>query len=301
MVLKSRDLGIPIGKRRGGRELGLNAMTDISSNNYQHGYSSRELKRLGEQYQVWSKENLSFLKRAGFTTNQTVVDLGCGPGFTTLDLARIVGSGGKVIAVDRDGEYSLPLLEEQARTAGLTNIEIHACELAELELSPESVDGIYGRWVLMYLPEDHVKDIIFRMVSWLRPGGVCALAEFCNFLNIQIHPPTQYLMDVAKALMRNVSDERGCNPEIGTMLPCLIRKAGLKTEINVVTKVVQSGTAEWIWPDRLFRDVMPDLVGKGFLSKVAMEGFLQDWEKRSNNPEALFFGSPVMETIGRWE
>lgn len=275
--------------------------SDIPSDDYPYGYSSRELKRLGEQYLVWLKENLSFLNRAGFSKNQTIVDLGCGPGFTTLDLAGAVGPCGKVIAVDRDGEHSLPLLEEQARTAGLTNIEIHACELTELVLPPESVDGIYGRWVLMYLPEDRVKDFVVRMVSWLRPGGVCALAEFCNFLNIHIHPPTEYLMDVAQALMRNVSDERGCNPEIGTLLPGLIRKAGLKTEINVVTKVVQSGTTEWVWPDRLFRDVMPDLVKKGFLSKAAMEGFLKDWEMRSNDPEAIFFGSPVMETIGRRE
>lgn len=276
-------------------------MTDISGNDYQYGYSSRELKRLGEQYLVWSKENLSFLQRADFSRNQTILDLGCGPGFTTLELARIAGSGGKVIAVDKDGDKSLPLLEEQARIAGLTNIEIRACDLAELELSPSSLGGIYGRWVLMYIPEDRVKDLVVRMASWLRPGGVCALAEFCNFLNIYIHPPSEYLMDVAKALMRNVSDERGCNPEIGTLLPRLMQKAGLKTEINVVTKVVQSGTAEWVWPDKLFRDVMPDLVGKGFLSKAAMEGFLQDWEKRSNNPEAIFFGSPVMETIGRRE
>ena len=103
------------------------------------------------------------LKRAGFSRNQTIIDLGCGPGFTTLDLADIVGPYGKVIAVDRDGEFSLPLLEEQARVAGHTNIEIHACELAELEIPPESVDGIYGRWVLMYLPEDSVKDLVGRM------------------------------------------------------------------------------------------------------------------------------------------
>jgi len=276
-------------------------MGGIPRDDYQYGYSARELKRLGEQYLVWSEENLSFLKRAGFSRNQTIVDLGCGPGFTTIDLAGAVGPYGKVIAVDRDDEFSLPLLEKQARAAGHINIEIHACELAELELPPESVDGIYGRWVLMYLPEDSVKDLVGRMVSWLRPGGVCALVEFCNFLNIHIHPPSEYLMDVAKALMRNVSDERGCNPEIGTLLPGLIKKAGLQTEINVVTKVVQSGTAEWIWPDKLFRDIMPDLVEKGFLSKAAMEGFLQDWEKRSNDPGTIFFGSPVMETIGRRE
>jgi len=273
-------------------------MTDISSD-YQYGYSSRELKRLGEQYLVWSKENLSFLKKAGFSKNQTIVDLGCGPGFTTLDLARIVGPEGKVIAVDRDGERSLSLLEEQARTAGLTNIETHTCDLLEFKLPPQSVDGIYGRWVLMYIPEDSVKDIVARAVSWLRPGGVCALAEFCNFLHIHIHPPSKYLRDVAKALMKNVIDKRGCNPEIGILLPQYLEEAGLNTEISVVTKVVKSTSPDWIWPDRLFRDIMPDLVKKEYLADITMKGFLQDWEKCSNNPQSIFFGSPVMETIGR--
>ena len=57
----------------------------------------------------------------------TLVDLGCGPGHTTVALAQLVGPEGQVIAVDRDGERSLPLLKERAVAAGFSNIETPAC------------------------------------------------------------------------------------------------------------------------------------------------------------------------------
>ena len=99
-----------------------------------------------------------------------------------------MGRGGKVIAVDRDGEHSLPLLQAKAEVLGLFNIETRAVRLETFDLEEGSVDGVYGWWVLMYLPEAMAKSLIGRMKKWIRQGGVCALAEFCNYRHIYIHP-----------------------------------------------------------------------------------------------------------------
>ncbi|MCP3896123.1 MAG: methyltransferase domain-containing protein, partial [Bacteroides sp.] len=88
---------------------------------YRFGYTNVELERLKYQHLVWANENQRFISRAGFSKGATLVDLGCGPGYTTLDLAKVVGPGGKIIAVDRDGERSLPLLKEQAEALSLFN------------------------------------------------------------------------------------------------------------------------------------------------------------------------------------
>jgi protein-L-isoaspartate O-methyltransferase len=106
-------------------ENGAIAFTD-KIDEYRFGYTHEEMERLEYQHHVWAEENQRFISRAGFSTGSTLVDLGCGPGYTTLDLARIVGSEGKVIAVDRDGERSLPLLKAKAEAAGLSNIETRA-------------------------------------------------------------------------------------------------------------------------------------------------------------------------------
>jgi SAM-dependent methyltransferase len=266
---------------------------------YRFGYKHEELERLRYQHYVWTKENQRFLSRAGFRKGTTLVDLGCGPGYTTFDLAQIVGSEGKVIAVDRDGERSLPLLNGQAKALGLLNIETRATNLETFDLQEGSVDGVYGRWVLMYLPEKTVKSLIRRIAKWLRPGGVCALIEFCNYRHIHIHPKSNYLHEIAEALIQAVTGERSCNPEIGNDLPGLLHSAGLDVEINVSTKAVRATTQEWLWPDALFRNHLPALVEEGLLTHSVFEAFFAEWEKRSKDPGAIFFGSPMMEVVGR--
>jgi ubiquinone/menaquinone biosynthesis C-methylase UbiE len=266
---------------------------------YRFGYTHDELERLRYQHHVWAKENQRLISRAGFSAGATLVDLGCGPGYTTLDLAQIVGSGGKVIAIDRDGERSLPLLRARAEAVGLFNIETRAANLETFDLQEGSVDGVYGRWVLMYLPESAVKSLIGRMARWLRPGGVCALTEICNYRHIHIHPKSKYLPEIAEALIQAVTGERGCNPEIGNDLPGLLHSAGLDVKINVIAKAVRATTQEWLWPDTLFRSHLPALVKEGFLAHSVFEDFLAEWEARSKEPGAIFFSSPMMEVVGR--
>ena len=96
------------------------------TNDYLMGYSRDEVERLGNQHRVWAEDSRRFLARAGFGKGATLVDLGCVPGYTTLDLARTVGSEGQVIAVDRDVERSLLLLKERAEATGISNIETEA-------------------------------------------------------------------------------------------------------------------------------------------------------------------------------
>ena len=267
---------------------------------YRFGYSPEEIERLGDQHRVWTEDNQRLLARAGFGEGATLVDLGCGPGYTTLDLARAVGPRGRVIAVDRDGEQSLPLLEERAKAAGISNVETRAADLEIFDLPEGSVDGVYGRWVLMYLPEKAVEALTGRLARWLRPGGICALAELCNYRHLQVHPPSKYLPVIVEALFRSVAGDRGCNPEIGNVLPGMLRRAGLDVEIHVATKAVRATTPEWSWPDALFREHLPVLADEGYLTRGALEAFFAEWDDRSRNPDAVFFGSPRMEVIGRF-
>jgi len=266
---------------------------------YVFGHGDDELDRLAEQHRVWAGANQQLVARAGFGAGDTVVDLGCGPGASTMDLARAVGPDGRVIAVDLDGERSLPRLRAHAAAAGLGNIETRTADLSSFDLPEGSVDGVYARWVLMYLPEEAALSLARRAATWLRPGGACALAEFCNYRHIHIHPATEHLPAVAESLISAVAGEGGCNPEIGNLIPGVLDASGLDVEVHVVTKVVRATTEEWGWPDALFRQHLPRLVDGGSLERRVADAFLAEWEERSLDPQALFFGSPMMETVGR--
>jgi hypothetical protein len=172
-------------------------------------------------------------------------------------------------------------------------------DLEHFDLPSEIVDGVYGRWVLMYLPEREAKALATRIASWLRPGGACALAELCNYLNIAVYPPFEHFEVVARALMGVAAGERGANPEIGSILPGLLHGVGLEVEVNVSTKAIRPATPEWQWPDTLFRQILPKLVENGHVPEKILDGFMAHWDERSRDPSALFFSSPVLEVIGR--
>ena len=66
---------------------------------------------------------------------QTVADIGCGPDFFTLALARLVGSNGRVIAADVD-QYMLDKLVLSARRECLDGrIIAHRCDQGSLGLT----------------------------------------------------------------------------------------------------------------------------------------------------------------------
>ncbi len=106
---------------------------------------------------------------------QTVCDLGCGNGFYTLQLAKLVGPTGKVLAVDIQPEM-LHMLSERAKEEQLTNIEPVLGTQVDPKLPAGKVDLIL--LVDVYHEFSHPHQMLKAMRGALKPGGRIALAEF---------------------------------------------------------------------------------------------------------------------------
>jgi predicted methyltransferase len=79
---------------------------------------------------------------------QVVADLGCGSGYYTLPVSEIVGSEGKVYAVDL-GKKSVRTLKKKADKRGNRNIEAHASSAANLSfIRDKSVDFVLANGLL---------------------------------------------------------------------------------------------------------------------------------------------------------
>ncbi|MEK6375327.1 MAG: methyltransferase domain-containing protein [Acidobacteriota bacterium] len=107
------------------------------TDDYVLGTHDQELARLGLQHRVWRSRALDAWTRVGFTAGQTLLDVGCGPGYAALDLAEIAGAGGRVVAVDRSARF-LDALRSAAVRNGLTNITARQVDL-DADALPVSV------------------------------------------------------------------------------------------------------------------------------------------------------------------
>src|SRR5688500_18515537 len=105
-----------------------------SEKDYVLGTHDDELERLGLQHRVWRPRTTDAWQRAGFNVGQTLLDIGCGPGYATLDLADIVGPSGRVVAIDRSRRF-LDHLEGERAHRGLEQIETVEMDLDDAGLS----------------------------------------------------------------------------------------------------------------------------------------------------------------------
>ena len=69
------------------------------------------------QHSLWRPVALNLWDAAEIEKGMRVLDLGCGPGDATLDLAERVGSTGTVVAVDQSPQF-LFHLQESIRERG---------------------------------------------------------------------------------------------------------------------------------------------------------------------------------------
>src|SRR5574341_2357266 len=98
---------------------------------YVLGTHDDEISRLALQHRVWRPRALDAWRRAGFTVGQTLLDIGCGPGHASVDLAGIVGPSGRIVAIDRSRRF-LDALEATRLQRDLDNITT-----LELDLNAE--------------------------------------------------------------------------------------------------------------------------------------------------------------------
>lgn len=82
----------------------------------------------------------------------SAVDLGCGPGFFTVDLARLVGESGRVIAADLQEGMLEKLHRKIQRTALEGRITLHRCEPNRIGL-PAGVDFVLAFYVVHEFPD----------------------------------------------------------------------------------------------------------------------------------------------------
>jgi ubiquinone/menaquinone biosynthesis C-methylase UbiE len=114
------------------------------------------------------------LERLDLAPGMRVLDAGCGPGRLTVPLAKAVGPGGEVVALDGQREM-LEKLERRLEAEDITNVRPLWSGLGEGALREDGFDRIV---LAMVLGEVRDRGAALReLYAALRPGGVLSVTE----------------------------------------------------------------------------------------------------------------------------
>ena len=114
------------------------------------------------------------LTRAGLCAGEMVLEVGPGPGASTVDAARRVGPEGRLIAVDIQPEM-IAQVDALGREAEVTNVETHVASAYDLPVEDCTVDRAFLITVLPEIP-DPVRALC-ELYRALKPGGVVSMTE----------------------------------------------------------------------------------------------------------------------------
>jgi SAM-dependent methyltransferase len=270
----------------------MNAPTDRP---YVLGTGDEELVRLGFQHRVWSEQAFGIWSRAGFGPSQTLLDVGCGPGYTSLDLAHLVGPQGRVMAIDHSERF-ISHLKDQQQAQGLNNIDARVGDAQQLDVPEGTIDGAYARWLLCFL--DDPEAVVAGVAGALKPGGVFAVQDYFHYLAVDLAPHSAAFRRVVEAVHESWA-VRGGSIDVGTRVPEMMDRCGISVkELKPILRVARPGSALWRWPETFFRNFMPTLVEMGLITADDQRAFEVDWSARSDDPNALFITPPMLDIIG---
>lgn len=268
----------------------------MSEHGYILGTGDVELDRLARQHDVWRETTVALWDAAQFGPGQRLLDLGAGPGFASLELAERTGPAGQVTALD-NSERFVGILQDWITAREVRNLETRVADATAPGIEPESMDGVYVRWLLCFLPDP--ARVIEQAAAALAPGGRLVVMDYFNYLSIRCFPASPIFTRVFQQVHKSFADAGG-NLDVGDTLPVLMHDAGLEIlRIEPIIRVARPGGAIWQWVRAFQRSYLPRLLEQGYLSEDELAANDADWRARAEDPASFFLSPPMLGVVGR--
>src|ERR1700749_1691935 len=193
-----------------------------ASDTYLHGHHDSVLR----SHRWRTAENSAGYLLPRLAPDARVLDVGCGPGTITVDLAALV-PGGYVTGIDAAGDV-LAQARQEAERRGQRNVAFDTGDVYRLDFADASFDVVHAHQVLQHLTDPVAALREMRRVC--APDGVVAVrdSDYATFTWWPEDPRlTRWL-----ALHHDVARANGAEPDAGRRLLAWAHAAGC-TEVDV--------------------------------------------------------------------
>lgn len=262
---------------------------------YLLGTGDEEFERLRFQHEVWRDETEQLWQLAGFGPGQTILDLGSGPGLATVDLATVVGSSGRVVALDASEIYT-QLLNKHIVDKGLDHIDVQVGNVYVSDYGTDIFDGVFTRWLLCYLA-DH-DSVVRKVAAALRPGGKLVALDYSNYLAMNLEPKSERFQRIFRKVLQSFHDAGG-DLYVGRKLPSVMERFGFVIDdIVPIVRTGRPGSPLWTWVTQFQKSYLPSLVERGYITQQELDEFSLEWQDRARDNRGFFVSPPMVGVVG---
>lgn len=209
----------------------------------------------------------------------SVLDVGCGPGTITADLAARVAPG-SVTAVDQVADV-LGAARAEAQQRGLSNVSFGTADVHNLDFADDTFDVVHAHQVLQ-----HVADPVRALREMRRvcaPGGIVAVrdADYAGF----IWYPQLPALELWRELYQQVARANRGEPDAGRRLLSWAQQAGFDdiTPSGSLWCYATPETRQWwggMWADRILHStVARDLVSLDLATPAQLAEISAAWRE----------------------
>jgi SAM-dependent methyltransferase len=256
-------------------------MNDERRASYTHGHHESVLR----SHQRRTAEDSAGYLLPHLKAGLSVLDVGCGPGTITADLAVRVAPG-SVTAVDQFADV-LNVARAEAQQRNLSNISFVTSDVHRLDIPDDAFDVVHAHQVLQ-----HVADPVQALREMRRvcvPGGIVAArdADYSGFIWFPRLPALDFWRDIYQLAART----NGGEPDAGRRLLSWALEAGFDdiTPMGSLWCYATPETREWwggMWADRIRHSgVAHEMLRLGLASTAQLEEIAAAWRAWATAPD----------------
>ncbi len=206
----------------------------MAREDYVHGYSIKEAKRLGDQA-VTLAELLHY--DSIFEPDSKILEAGCGIGAQTNILA---GKNPQCNFLSIDiSEKSLAQAKGSIEQAGFNNVKFAQADIFKMDLEPQSFDHIFVCFILEHLPNPEEALLILKKL--IKPGGSITAIEG-DHGSAYFYPNSSYAHQAIQCLI-DLQAQAGGDALIGRRLYPLLTSCGFNN-VTVTPRVVYADSSK---------------------------------------------------------
>ena len=251
---------------------------------YIHGHHESVLR----SHRWRSAENSAGYLLPHLAEEAVLLDVGCGPGSITVDLAARVPDG-RVVGVDN---VAAPLDGARAEAArqGVPNVEFRVGDVYDLPFEDHRFDVVHAHQVLQHLADPVAA--LTELLRVCRPGGLVA-ARDADYGAMAWYPVTDGLQRW-RTLYRQAAHAGGGEPDAGRRLHAWARRAGATDVTSTVSAWCFATPDErrwWggTWAQRVVASTFAaQCTSNGFASTADLEELAAAWQEWSDDPDGWF-------------